>query len=42
MTAVVDRAEHSGKQVHPLIVPTNNPVYALLRTARDLQASTSW
>jgi amino acid transporter len=36
MTAVVDRAEHSGKQVHPLIVPTNNPVYALLRTARDL------
>lgn len=37
MTAVVDRAEHSGKQVHPLIVPTNNPVYALLRTARDLK-----
>ncbi len=36
MTAVVERAEASGKQVHPLIVPTNNPVYALLRTARDL------
>jgi amino acid transporter len=37
MTAVVNRAEASGKQVHPLIVPTNNPVYALLRTARDLK-----
>lgn len=36
MTAVVERAEQSGKQVHPLIVPTNNPIYALLRTARDL------
>jgi amino acid transporter len=37
MTAVVNLAEASGKQVHPLIVPTNNPVYALLRTARDLK-----
>ncbi len=37
MTAVVQRAETAGKQVHPLIVPTNNPVYALLRTARDLK-----
>jgi amino acid transporter len=37
MTAVVARAEASGKQVHPLIVPTNNPVYALLRTAKDLK-----
>lgn len=36
MTAVVQRAESAGKQVHPLIIPTNNPVYALLRTARDL------
>lgn len=36
MTAVVERAESSGKQVTPLIVPTNNPLYALLRTARDL------
>ncbi|HZZ78093.1 MAG TPA: APC family permease [Gemmataceae bacterium] len=36
MTAVVQRAEKLGKRVHPLIVPTNNPVYALLRTARDL------
>jgi amino acid transporter len=37
MTAVVQRAELSGKVVHPLVVPTNNPVYALLRTAKELQ-----
>jgi amino acid transporter/nucleotide-binding universal stress UspA family protein len=36
MSAVVERAEALGKQVHPLLVPTNNPVYALLRTAKDL------
>jgi amino acid transporter len=39
MTAVVERAEMSGKEVHPLIVPTNNPVYALLRTAKDLNVN---
>jgi nucleotide-binding universal stress UspA family protein len=38
MTAVVQRAERAGKQVKPLIVPTNNPLYAIIRTARDLQA----
>lgn len=37
MTAVVERAESAGKHVQPLIVPTNNPLYALLRTAKDLQ-----
>jgi amino acid transporter/nucleotide-binding universal stress UspA family protein len=37
MTAVVERAERAGKQVKPLIVPTNNPLYAVLRTARDLK-----
>jgi amino acid transporter/nucleotide-binding universal stress UspA family protein len=37
MTAVVERAEKAGKQVHPLILPTNNPLYAVIRTARDLQ-----
>ena len=36
MSAVVERAEMSGKEVHPLLVATNNPVYALLRTAKDL------
>ena len=38
MTAVVDRAEKAGKQVKPLIVPTNNPLHAMLKTAKDLQA----
>src|SRR5260370_40616863 len=38
MTAVVDRAEKAGKQVRPLIVPTNNPLFAVLNTAKDLQA----
>ena len=36
MTAVVERAEKSGKEVVPLIVPTNNPLYAVIRTAYDL------
>jgi hypothetical protein len=38
MTAVVERAEKAGKQVKPLIVPTNNPLHAILNTAKDLQA----
>jgi amino acid transporter/nucleotide-binding universal stress UspA family protein len=38
MTAVVQRAERAGKEVKPLIVPTNNPLYAIIRTARDLGA----
>jgi amino acid transporter len=36
LTAVVDRAERAGKQVRPLIVPTNNPLYAVLKTAQEL------
>jgi nucleotide-binding universal stress UspA family protein len=38
MTAVVERAEKAGKQVKPLIIPTNNPLHAILNTAKDLQA----
>jgi amino acid transporter/nucleotide-binding universal stress UspA family protein len=37
MTAVVERAERAGKEVRPLIVPTNNPLHAVLKTAMDLQ-----
>lgn len=37
MTAVVQKAEHAGKEVRPLIVPTNNPLFAVLRTAKDLR-----
>ena len=36
MTAVVQRAERAGKEVKPLIIPTNNPLYAIIRTAKDL------
>jgi amino acid transporter/nucleotide-binding universal stress UspA family protein len=38
MTAVVERAEKAGKQVRPLIVPTNNALHAILNTAKDLEA----
>jgi amino acid transporter/nucleotide-binding universal stress UspA family protein len=37
MTAVVDRAEKAGKHVQPLIVRTNNPLFAVIQTAKDLQ-----
>ncbi len=38
MTAVVERAERAGKEIKPLIVPTNNPLHAILQTAKDIQA----
>ncbi len=38
LTAVVNLAEHAGKPVKPLIVPTNSPFYALTRTARTIGA----
>ena len=36
MTAVVTRAETIGKEVKPLIMPTNNPLFAMVNTARIL------
>src|SRR5262249_7047607 len=33
----VDQAEKAGKQVKPVILPTNNPLYAVLKTAKDLK-----
>jgi nucleotide-binding universal stress UspA family protein len=38
MTAVVERAEKAGKKVKPIIVPTNNPLHAILRMAQQLNA----
>jgi len=38
LTAVVTLAEHSGKPVLPLVVPTNEPFFALTRTARSIGA----
>lgn len=37
MTAVVNRAETIGKEVKPLIMPTNNPLFAIVNTAKILQ-----
>jgi amino acid transporter len=38
LTRVVNLAEEAGKKVHPLVVPTNNPLYAIATAARDLGA----
>ncbi len=38
MSAVVDRAEKAGKHVQPMIVKTNNPLFAVINAARDLMA----
>lgn len=38
MTAVVTLAETSGKPVRPLILPTNNPLFAVVNTAKIIQA----
>jgi amino acid transporter len=38
LTQIVTVAEEVGKQVHPLVLPTNNPLYAICTAARDLKA----
>ena len=38
LTRVVKVAEEAGKRVYPLVVPTNNPLYAIATAARDLGA----
>ena len=38
LTRVVNLAEEAGKQVYPLVIPTNNPLYAIAIAARDLKA----
>lgn len=39
LTRVVNLAEDAGKQVYPLVIPTNNPLYAIATAARDLSAT---
>jgi len=39
LTRVVNLAEEAGKTVYPLVIPTNNPMYAIACAARDLGAS---
>jgi hypothetical protein len=38
LTRIVTVAERVGKQVYPVVLPTNNPLYAIAMTARDLRA----
>jgi nucleotide-binding universal stress UspA family protein len=38
LTAVVNHAERLGKPVQPLLIPTNNPLHAVLNTAKNLPA----
>ena len=38
LTAVVNLAERAGKQVRPVMIPTNNPLYAVASAARSLGA----
>jgi amino acid transporter len=39
LTKIVTVAEEVGKQVHPVVLPTNNPLYAIATAARDLKAN---
>lgn len=39
MTAVMELDEKAGKQIKPLVVPTNNPLFALINTARSLKVN---
>jgi Amino acid permease len=39
LTRIVSVAEQVGKQVYPLVLPTNNPLYAICTAARDLRAT---
>jgi hypothetical protein len=39
LTKIVTVAEHIGKEVKPVVLPTNNPLYAIACAARDLLAT---
>lgn len=36
MTAVIELSERIGKEIRPIVVPTNNPLFAVINTARTL------
>jgi hypothetical protein len=38
LTRVVTVSEEAGKPIHPLVIPTNNPLFAIATAARDLEA----
>jgi len=39
LTKIVTIAEDVGKEVHPVVLPTNNPLFAIATAARDLRAN---
>jgi amino acid transporter len=39
LTKIVTVAEEIGKEVHPVVLPTNNPLFAIATAARDLKAN---
>jgi amino acid transporter len=39
LTKIVTVAEQVGKEVHPVVLPTNNPLFAIATAARDLKAN---
>jgi amino acid transporter len=39
LTKIVSVAEKVGKQVYPVVLPTNNPLFAIATAARDLKAN---
>jgi hypothetical protein len=39
LTKIVTVAENVGKQVYPVVLPTNNPLFAIATAARDLKAN---
>ena len=39
LTRIVTVAEEVGKQVYPVVLPTNNPLFAIATAARDLKAN---
>ncbi|HWE04001.1 MAG TPA: APC family permease [Tepidisphaeraceae bacterium] len=39
LTEIVNVAEQVGKQVYPVVMPTNNPLYAIACAARDLKVT---
>ena len=39
LTKIVTVAEEIGKHVYPVVMPTNNPLYAIACAARDLKAT---
>ena len=36
MTAVIELSERVGKKIRPIVVPTNNPLFAVINTAKSL------